>query len=111
MATIRQWLTHEGFDWDNGTVVYHPVSKESYSPGWGERGGNPVRIDDGNHPILDHEFNKGYGAPQCPRFFAKDNRAVYFPGQYDGATWCETVVHNIDAYLGDDALPTPYPGG
>lgn len=63
-----------------------------------------IKRDD---PILDQEFDEGYGAPECPRFVADDGRKIYFPYQYDGSTGIVSVYKNIDVYL---AKETPYPG-
>jgi len=106
MATIRQWLTEQGFDFGNGTILFQPAAS---SPGWTsveETGkGRMIRT---THPILDHVFDDGFGAPECPRFIAEDSEAIYFPAQYDGATWCEKVHKDITYYV--DHV-TPYPGG
>lgn len=108
MATIRKWLNESEFDWKNGHIIYQQVTKDSYSPGWGDpEKGEEIESD---HFILDHEFYSGYGAPQCPRFFAKDNNAIYFPFQYDGATGIEKIFLDPSYYLTKDH-PTPYPGG
>ena len=109
MATIRQWLNKASFNWEKGDVVVQEMEEDGYSPGWAK--GVKPRIATQDDPILNVEFDSGMGAPHCPRFFARDDKAVYFPGQYDGATWIETVNINPDAYLGDDFIQTPYPGG
>lgn len=109
MDTIREWLTEAGFDWDNGVIVHQPTT--GYSPGWssGDDIGSGFIISR-DAPILDHCFDGGYGSPQCPRFFARDSDAIYFPVQYDGATWLERIEIDPEAYTGTDKA-TPYPGG
>ena len=114
MATIREWLDAEGFDWPNGKIVYHEVGErdeeDDYAspPGWA----SAVKAEfiDGTHPILDKEFDDGYGGPECPRFIATDGVRLYFPRQYDGATNLVSVFVDINEYL-DPKVPTPYPGG
>jgi hypothetical protein len=108
MSTLRKWLNNADFDWENGTIIYQPAN--GYSPGWssGDELSLP-RIIANSDPILDHEFESGHGAPWAPRIFARDSRAVYFPGQYDGATWLESVIIDPEHYLAGNE--TPYPGG
>ena len=111
MATLREFLDDVAFDWDGGLVVYQPVTSGSYSPGWGTA--EPGRLIGKNDPILDFDFDAGYGALNCPRFFARDGKAVYFPVQYDGATCPERVVIAVEEYTRTDGKhrETPYPGG
>jgi len=100
MATLRQWLTDSGFNFDTGTIVYQK------GDGW-EPSKDGIYIDK-EHPILDHEFNDGYGGPQCPAIFAKQGNCIWFPGQYDGSTWLEKVCIDSEYYKDH---PIPYPGG
>jgi hypothetical protein len=108
MATLKAWLTDYDFDWENGIIIYQEST--GYSPGWSSANDlkTPRRIQ-ADDPILTQEFYSGHGAPQAPRIFARDSHAVYFPAQYDGATWLEVVVIDPDKYLA--GTPTPYPGG
>lgn len=40
---------------------------------------------------LNREFDSGYGSPEgCP-FLLWTKTRVYFPVQYDGSEWCESV--------------------
>lgn len=116
MATLRVWLTNHGFDWARGVIVYQPTKPYSWDPDASPAPGNadddevqPAEQIDALHPILDHAFDDGFGAPECPRIFARDLAAVYFPGKYDGATWLEKVYLDPEKYL-TGAL-TPYVGG
>ena len=109
MTTLRKLLEKQGYDWENGTLILQPVTEEAYSPGRAH--GDEILkgyVADRNDPLLDVGFDAGYGAPQCPRFFARDNSKIYFPGQYDGSTWVETVIIDPMVYIDE---PTPYPGG
>lgn len=115
MASIREWLNGEGFDWDRGTVIVHDIC-ERYGcrpyPGWayGTDDIGARRIVSADDPILDHSFHEGSGGPECPRFVAFDDGRMMFPEQYDGSTEL-VVVHTDPAhYLTDDSM-TPYPGG
>jgi hypothetical protein len=108
MPTLRKWLDEKDFDWDNGYIIYQEVGEDE-RPGWGEPiSGQYITSDD---PILDFEFHNGYGGPECPRIIARDDGAVYFPGQYDGATWLNKIIYDLDVYLDYKNNPTPYPGG
>ena len=109
MNTLRMWLTGEGFDWENGVILYQGV-EEDCSPGWAYDDDleETIQITD-THPILDEEFDSGFGSPQCPRIFAKDEMAIYFPTQYDGSTSLERVIINPKYYIGNTKA-TPYPG-
>lgn len=107
MATLRQLLTQAEFDFESGSIYYSESKEDDYSPGWGD--GMPAVKIDLSHPILDKDFYTGYGSPQCPRFIAYDKESVYFPCQYDGSSWVESVYLKPDQYLGGKT--TPYPGG
>ena len=107
-STIRKFLGDQ-FDWSTGTVVIQKTSdSDSAWPGWADPTSAYVAKSD--DPILDVEFNAGFGGPECPRYFARDSMAVYFPSQYDGATSGERVVIDPTFYLNINN-PTPYPGG
>lgn len=110
MATIRQWLQNEGFDFENGRILFQDVTEDAYCPGWARDDyelKDTIEIKD--HPILDHEFNDGYGSAQCPRFLAKDSKKIYFPSQYDGATCVNSIEIDLDSFVGNKK-PLPYPG-
>ena len=107
MATLRKELEKAGFDWGSGVIIWHetPAGRD---PGW-SRAVSRERISP-QDPILDREFDPGFGGPEMPRFFARDGEKVYFPSQYDGATSVVAAHVDPDHYL----LPgseTPYPGG
>jgi hypothetical protein len=105
MATIRKWLADAGFDFDAGTIVYQKTAY-SRAPGWDD----PEEAMVMSPSILDLEFDDSFGAPYCPRFFARCGDFVYFPSQYDGSTDLCKVNVEPSFYL-DTANPTPYPGG
>lgn len=107
MTTIREWLNIKGFDWPTGSIIYQETADGHY-PGWQDPL-NSYKITSKHH-ILDKPFNSGFGGPECPRFFARDKEAVYFPSQYDGSTRCVRVAIDPDYYLipGNE---TSYPGG
>lgn len=108
MATIRQWLDAEGFNWTTGRIIYQPTG-DNFTPGWSApAGAEQIGAD---HPILDHEFYDGHGGPECPRFIAEDAARIYFPNQYDGATSIVAVWKDLARYLEWQTTETPYPGG
>ena len=113
MATIREWLNKAGFDWRTGRIIfqetyYCDTLERHDTPGWASpEGAREITADD---PILDYEFDDGFGAPECPKFIAEDRDRFFFPAQYDGATWLEFVWKDINKYL-DANNETPYPGG
>lgn len=118
MATIKQWLIDAEFDWENGRIIFQELKKDpddpsetlAYSPGWSdiEEVEQAIEIEK-NHEILTLKFCNSFGSPECPRFMAEDNNAIYFPTQYDGATSL-TKVYKLNYYLNNKSL-TPYPGG
>lgn len=117
MATLREFLDEQKFDWHSGTILiqwtkiymYDDGEEDKERPGWDEiTGASFITFD---HPILDKEFSDGYGGPECPRFVAEDAEAIYFPGTYDGATWCSKVYKELGKYLDWENLETPYVGG
>jgi len=106
MATIRKWLDEAGFDWATGKIVCQQATVGSAM--------QPHSVEDGqvvahNALILDEEFVASRRGSGSPRFVARDWRAVYFPVQYDGSTWIERVVLDLDWYT-KDRHKTPYPG-
>lgn len=111
MAKLRDWLNELNFDWETGQIIFQDIEENAYCPGWASECDlkNSVLISK-DHPILDKEFYSGYGAPECPRFFAKDSKAIYFPVQYDGSTGIEKIIIDVAEYVGS-SKPTPYPGG
>ena len=106
-STIRKWLDQSGFRWDKGKIIIQECGIGRF-PGWG----TPVsaRIASKDDHVLNIEFYSGHGGPECPRFVAEDDVAIYFPAQYDGATNIEKIWKGLDEYL-TLSEPTPYPGG
>ena len=102
--TVRDWLESAGFDPENGVIVLHEWGR-NYP--YKAKTAEIVTIDD---PRLAKEFDSGYGSPECPPFIAKDNKAIFFPSQYDGATCINRVELDINYYLNVENA-TPYPGG
>lgn len=110
MAKLKDWLDELGFDWEKGIILYQPVTKEASCPGWAsEEEMLPTKIIKSNDPILIKTFSSNFGSPQCPRIWAKDGKAVYFPSQYDGSTSLEKVIIDPSYYL--NGASTPYSGG
>ena len=119
MTTLEKELNKVGFDWATGKLVVHTLAEHSYSPGWGS-GERAVVFDYSkdnqlHDELLHHEYNNGYGSPQCPRFVGEDSKFLYFPVQYDGATWVDKIAKDIAFYTMFDEKgnlnETPYPGG
>ena len=108
-STILKWLEDAGFDWSTGIVVVQETEGDANGwPGWDSKV-KVARYATKDDPLLSREFYAGYGAPECPCFWAKDKDAVYFPVQYDGATSICKVDLLPTRYLNGE--PTPYPGG
>ena len=111
MATLRDLLTAAGFTWDTGVIVWQSVTGEAYSSGWAmDDEVNKAEFIPNDHVILDTDFDTGHGAPRMPRFVAKDHKFIFFPVQYDGATWIEYVCQSLTPYV-EGEEPMPYPGG
>src|SRR3990167_1812523 len=88
MVTLRTQLTQLWFSWETGVIVFEPVSEEAYSPGWSGTDEWLERVmvtSPFEHELLDVEFDRSFGAPYMPRFFAEDSTRIYFPGTHDGA--------------------------
>jgi hypothetical protein len=107
IVTLRKELTGAGFDWKTGKIIYQE-SDNADSPHWGD----PISAQyiEQTHPLLDQEYDCGHGGPECPRFIAEDDKALYFPSQYDGATNMVRVWKDINHYLNWKENPTPCPG-
>lgn len=115
MATIKQWLTEAGFNWQKGTVIIHDQARDEEGfdrcPGWtGVEDITERYIVDEGHPLITHEFDDGLGGPECPRFVAQDGSHIYFPQHHCGATSLCKVCINMTHYLEEEST-TPYPGG
>ena len=54
---------------------------------------------------LHEKFYNGYGGAEGKPFTIWTTNRVYFPVQYDGAEWCESVSRN------PDGEPTDHVGG
>jgi len=107
MATLRGFLDDSRFDWATGKLIIQEAEENKW-PGWDDQISS--KLIKNQDPILEEEFDDGFGSPQCPRYIAEDSRALYFPEQYDGSTSPCMVFKDITKYL-DINNPTPYPGG
>lgn len=107
MSTIHDWLTEMHFNFSTGSIIFQAV-KDDEAPGWND----PIASElvNENHPILHTKFENGFGSPSCPRFIAKDDQAIYFPYQYDGATNIQKIWLDLNKYLDFTHYYTPYPG-
>lgn len=117
MATLREWFDSENVDWGSLVIICHTMADGSYATGWdtpqeAQRFDftKPGALDVRPHPLLDQEFDDGFGRPKAPKFIAQDKIRTYFPDQYDGATNLVAVLRDIEPYI-DVANATPYPGG
>jgi len=107
MATLREWLTDEEFDWGNGQIIYKAYSRGNLKS---TQLFKNLKDNDSEQLIqlLDKRFTHGFGFPNCPHIIAKDLKRIYFPGQYDGMTWLESIELDFMYYMTND---TPYVGG
>ena len=109
MANLREWLNEQEFDWDKGKIVYQYYEEDpTHFPGWGSP--DKAKIIVKSEPVLDYEFDSGFGGANAPRIIAMDNVAIYIIGQYDGSTWMEKIYKDIDVYANMEA-EVPYIGG
>ena len=119
--SLRDELSILGFMWHDkeSIVVLHdhrPLDEDEYvrAPGWDGRNKDrdPIVLTDCefDHELLDVEYCNGFGSPDCPRFIAYDRDCIYFPVQYDGATWVEEIQRSPLMYI-NGRHETPYPGG
>lgn len=69
--------------------------------GWGHEP-NPVPADKADivlrwaeaAPLLDYEYDPGYGGEDCHAIYAWTPSRVLFVGTYDGSTWVASVPRN-----------------
>ena len=98
MANLVKWIEDEA----NGEEIEAVVIGDM---GWGNYGKEKVpNYDDipkgkllsweDAKPLLDYEFNPGYGAPGCNAIWAWTETSVIAIGQYDGATWPYSLPRN-----------------
>lgn len=104
MATLREFLDKEDFDWDTGRIIIKET-KQRVQTHEGNR--RYITRDD---PLLDVEFDSSYGSPECPSFVAEDKGYIYFPVVYDGATWADKICKDITKYIEPNKEHMPYPG-
>ena len=106
-TTARNYLSKCGFV--EGSIFHQPTTAEDDSPGWSEgsnlQGIAFISMDD---PILDEEFDDGYGSPDCPRIIAFDLKYSYIVCQYDGSTWMQKFPLNSESLF--ELGQIPYPG-
>lgn len=50
-------------------------------------------------PLLDYEYDRGYGAPDCQAVYAWTLNSVLFVVQYDGSTGIYSVPRNPSAVM------------
>jgi len=110
MATLRKFLSLRDFDFANGRLLLRrSLIDGGYLRGddWGQSEGVWVQLDD---PILDVEFDSGFGSAECFQYVAEDDSAIYFPSQHDGSTSPEKVWKDLCRYEEIEVDP-PFPGG
>lgn len=114
--TLREYLDKAGFDWETGTIVIQKATPQDW---WDEDDGyyesSPIyEWDKFTGKIVkteDSALSEDLGAwSPLPKFVARDKEFIYFPAQYDGATWVEKVAVDIKRYAGDNPLQGLYPG-
>jgi hypothetical protein len=98
MANLKEWL----LEMANGDEILSVVIGEM---GWGsfqkELVPNYDKIPKGQilpweqaQGWLDFEFDRGFGAPECPAVYAWTESIVIAIGQYNGSTWPYTIPRN-----------------
>lgn len=98
MANLKQWLLSEA---DGEKIQAVVIGKM----GWGDYNSeyvpNYAGIPKGRvlswkeaAPLLDYEFDSGFGAPGCNAIWAWTKSKVIAIGQYDGRTWPYSVPRN-----------------
>jgi hypothetical protein len=55
--------------------------------------GRPLSLDI-VRPLLDFEWDRGYGSPSCYALYAYSDSYIYFVSQYDGSTTLNRVPRN-----------------
>lgn len=98
ITTLRKDLNDVGFDWSTGIII----SYDTYITGWKcdwELENNKKLIITHDNPILDIEYNYGYGGFEMPYFRAQDKDKIYFPYDYDGSSCVKWVYKNFTQYL------------
>lgn len=95
--TLRQELTKLGFDWNSGRIIIWclkgPVGY------WDDNIPQVREIEDWADSDLDYVYDIGLGDPKTPHIIAEDNKWIYMPAEYDGASWLYKVNKNLDHYM------------
>jgi len=103
MANLKEWLLEMA---ESEPIVGVVIGEM----GWGDYGAETVPSY-GSHkrgailtweeaaPMLDYEFNSGYGAPRCEAVYAWTPSWVIFISQYDGSTSPERIPRNPTACM------------
>ena len=114
-STLRALLTEEGINWQICEIWFQRGEEATmykkhspYQSGWSFELAPPGKFDVGSS-LLDLQFYTGFGSPEMPRFWAKDDKYIYIASQYDGATSVVKIPYNSNAFLTGDIIP--FPGG
>ena len=91
MANLKQWIEEMADGEPIEGVVIGEMGWGSYRsdevPGYDEMPKGIVLTWEEAAPLLDYNFDCGYGAPRCQAVYAWTPTRVIAIGQYDGSTW------------------------
>lgn len=106
MTTLREEFENLDVHWKSLKIISQEYEGK-YCDGWDVP--THSKYISTSDPLLDLEFDGGYGFPNMPRIIAEDRNFFYFPCKYDGRTTLEKLNKNLSTYL--NAENTIYPGG
>lgn len=83
-----------------------------YAPGWGfDEAPHPTAVRRGEvlswdeaRPMLDYDYSRDYGSPECDAVFVWTRSRVLFVSQYDGSTRVEFIPRHPTAEV-DPTMP------
>lgn len=100
MANLKEWLLLAA----DGEEIQAVVIGNMGWPDYGDHALNAAARNRENWmrvlswseaaPMLDYEFDDGYGAPECQAITAWSKNKVFFVAQYDGSTSLHYVPRN-----------------
>ncbi len=109
MSNLIDWIKEECNENDIEGVVIGQMGWGEYNkeivPGFEKIPFGKLISYETAKPLLNYEFDSGYGAPECNAIYVWTKDKVLFISQYDGATSMESVPRNPI-----DCMPT-MPGG
>jgi len=98
MANLVKWLLEVAENEPIEAVVIGEMGWGDYNsenvPNYDSHPRGKVLSWEEAKPLLDYEFSRGFGAPECEAVWAYTKSWIIAIGQYDGSTWPYRIPRN-----------------